>query len=205
LIPAMLVSVIYVTAQILSNIASLQIVHFLGLSMDAGTLLYPFTFTLRDLAHKTLGLKGVRALVVASAVLNLFMAVYFWVVSKLPPDTAAGSSEIWGRVLAPVWRITMASIVSALVSELVDTEAYRIWVDRITKRFEWMRVLVSNAISVPTDTFLFCFMAFYGTMPLASVMGIVWANIILKGVVTIISLPMIYMVRERKAEKGNTQ
>ncbi|NMB57552.1 MAG: queuosine precursor transporter [Chloroflexi bacterium] len=199
MISTIIVCAIYVSAQLLSNIASLQIVLFAGLSFDAGTFIYPITFTLRDLAHKVLGLKGVRVLIITAVAINLFMSLFFWFVSSLQPDAAAGSSEIWGRVLSPVWRITIASVVSQLVSELVDTEVYRIWVDKITRRYQWMRVLVSNSISVPLDSLTFSFMAFYGTMPVDSVWGIFWANVIIKMLITLISLPFIYFVKE----KGN--
>lgn len=195
---SMLVSIIYIAAQMLSDIGSLQIVRFAGLSFDAGTFIYPITFTLRDLAHKTLGLKGVRVLIISAAVINLVMAGYFWFVSILQPDTTAGSSDLWGRVLAPVWRITLASIGAEVISELIDTEAYRLWVERVSKRHQWMRVLVSNSISVPVDSFSFTFMAFYGTMPLSTVWQIFWANVIIKGIVTVVSLPMIYLVKDRE-------
>jgi uncharacterized integral membrane protein (TIGR00697 family) len=195
---SILVSAGYISAQMLSDIASLQIVLFAGLSFDAGTFIYPITFTLRDLAHKVMGLKNVRVLIISAAVINLFMAGFFWFVSTLTPDTVAGSSNLWGQVLAPVWRITLASIAAELLAELMDTEAYRIWVDHITKRYQWLRVLVSNAISVPVDSALFTFLAFYGKMPFSSVVGIFIANVVIKGLVTVVSLPMIYLVKERE-------
>ncbi len=197
MIEILLVSISYIAAQMLSDIGSLQIVRFMGLSMDAGTFIYPITFTLRDLAHKTLGLKGVRVLIFAAAVVNLLMALYFGFVAALPPDTTAGSSDLWGRVLAPIWRITFASILAEVVAELVDTEAYRLWVERVTRRYQWARVLVSNAVSVPLDSLIFAFLAFYGTMPTPSVVSIFWANVIVKGVVTLASLPLIYLTHER--------
>ena len=46
------ISILYVVVGMLSNISSLRIINILGISMDAGTLLYPLTFTLRDLIHK---------------------------------------------------------------------------------------------------------------------------------------------------------
>ena len=200
MIQSIIVSISYVAAQMLADIASLQIVSVFGLSLDAGTFIYPITFTLRDVAHKVVGLKGVRTLIFSAAVVNLFMALFFWFVSLLPPDTAAGSSEIWGRVLAPVWRITLASIVAEVVAELIDTEAYRFWINKITKRHQWGRVLVSNAFSVPIDSFLFSFLAFYASMPVQSVWQIFWGNVILKGVVTVFSMPLIYTVKEKENE-----
>lgn len=198
MISVLLVSVSYIAAQMLADISSLQIVQIFGMSLDAGTFIYPITFTLRDLAHKVLGVKGVRILIISAAVINLFMALYFWFVSRLTPDTAAGSSEIWGQVLSPVWRITLASIAAEVVAELIDTEAYRIWVEKVTRKYQWMRVLVSNAVSVPVDSALFSFLAFFGMMPLTSVIQIFWGNVIVKGFVTLTSMPLIYSVRERQ-------
>jgi queuosine precursor transporter len=198
LIASMLVSIAYIAAQMLSDIASLQIVRFAGLSMDAGTFIYPITFTLRDLAHKVLGLRAVRILIVSAAVINLFMSLFFWFVAGLPPDETAGSSPLWGQVLSPIWRITFASILAEVVAELIDTEAYRLWVERVTREKQWLRVLVSNSVSIPIDSLIFTFLAFYGTMPVAAVVAIFWANVIVKGIVTVGSLPMIYLVKERE-------
>lgn len=198
MISMLLVSVSYVAAQMMADIASLQIVSVFGLSLDAGTFIYPITFTLRDLAHKVLGLKGVRTLIIAAAAINLFMAGFFWFISLLPPDTIAGSTTAWGNVLAPVWRITFASILAEVVAELLDTEAYRLWVEKVTKKHQWMRVLVSNAFSIPIDSLLFSFLAFYATMPTEVVWQIFWGNVVIKGIVTLFSLPMIYMVKDRE-------
>jgi len=198
LISVLLVTASYISAQMLSDIASLQIVVFAGLSFDAGTFIYPITFTLRDLAHKVLGVKGVRILIFTAAGINLLMALFFWFVSTLKPDVIAGSSNLWGSVLAPVWRITLASIGAEIISELLDTEVYHLWVKKVTTRYQWLRVLTSNAVSIPIDSFVFSFLAFYGMMPTASVLAIFWSNVIIKGIVTVLSLPMIYLVRDNQ-------
>ncbi len=199
LLSSLLVSISYIAAQMLSDIGSLQIVSIFGFSLDAGTFIYPITFTLRDMAHKVLGKKMVRVLIISAAVINIVMAFYFWLVSLLTPDTAAGSSNIWGAVLAPVWRITAASIIAEVVSELLDTEVYHIWVTRMTTKYQWLRVLISNAFSVPLDSFIFSFLAFMGQMPTYVVWQIFWGNVLVKGIVTIFSMPMIYMVKDKAA------
>jgi uncharacterized integral membrane protein (TIGR00697 family) len=195
MIPTLIVTSIYIGAQMLADITSLKIVRFAGLTMDAGTLVYPITFTLRDLLHKVAGKRAARVVIVAAGVINLFMAGLFWIVSQLPADPAAGPQPDWNSVLSPVWRIVIASIVAELFSELTDTEIYHLWVTRVTQRFQWLRVLVSNAVSVPLDSLLFAWGAFGGVFPGAAVWAIVWSNVVLKGAVTLISLPTIYLVR----------
>jgi uncharacterized integral membrane protein (TIGR00697 family) len=200
MISTILVSSAYIAAQMLADITSLKIVPFLGMSMDAGTLIYPLTFTLRDLVHKVAGKRGARVLILAAAVINLLMAGLFWLVSRLPYDPAAGPQPDWDSVLAPVWRIVIASILAEVISELVDTEIYQLWVERVTRRFQWMRVLASNAVSLPLDSLIFVWIAFGGVYAPAVVWSIFWANVLLKGAVTLISLPAIYIVRGERSE-----
>lgn len=199
MVAATIVSAAYVAFQMMADIASLRIVMIAGFSIDAGTFVYPFTFTLRDLVHKTAGIKAARALIVAAAVFNLIMAGLFWLTSLLPPDMAVGPQEEFGIVLSPVWRIVFASITAEVVAEMIDTEGYRLWVERVTHRYQWARVLVSNAFSIPIDSLIFVWIAFGGMMPAAVVWSIFLSNVIIKGLTTLISLPGIYLVKERPA------
>jgi hypothetical protein len=167
------------------------------MSIDAGTFVYPFTFTLRDLVHKTIGKRGARALILSAAVINVVMAGMFWFVAQLPADQTVGPQTEFIAVLAPVWRIVFASIVAEVVAELIDTETYSLWVERVTTRYQWARVLASNAVSVPLDSLIFSWGAFGGVLPVAVVWSIMWSNILVKGITTIISIPLIYTVSER--------
>ena len=201
MIPAVIVSGAYIAFQMMADIASLRIVLIGGFSIDAGTFVYPFTFTLRDLVHKTAGIKAARALIITAAVLNLIMAGLFWLTSILPPDMAVGPQEEFGMVLSPVWRIVFASIIAEVVSEMIDTEGYRLWVEKVTHRYQWARVLFSNAFSVPIDSLIFVWIAFGGVFPAAVVWSIFVSNVIIKGATTLISLPGIYLVKERKVDE----
>jgi len=195
-----LVTAAYIAAQMLADIASLKIITLAGFSMDAGTLIYPITFTLRDLVHKVAGKRGARIVILAAAGINLAMAGFFWLVSRLPYDPAAGPQPDWDLVLAPVWRIVVASILAEVLAELIDTEVYQLWMQRVTERYQWMRVLASNAVSVPLDSLVFVWAAFGGVLPGAAVWSIFWANVLLKGIVTLLSLPAIYLVKERSPD-----
>jgi uncharacterized integral membrane protein (TIGR00697 family) len=197
-ISAVLVVAAYVAAQMLSDVLSLKIAQLAGFSIDVGTLVYPFTFTLRDLVHKLLGRAAARAMIVAAAAVNLVMAGLFALAAWLPPDPQWPLQQEFTAVLTPVWRIVIASIVAEVFSELTDTEAYHLWVTRVTRRYQWARVLVSNAVSLPLDSLIFGWGAFGGVYPAATVWSIFWANVLVKGAVTLVSLPGIYLVRERK-------
>ena len=201
-----LIASAYVAAQMLADVSSLRLDDLFGKAIDGGTFVYPITFTLRDLVHKIAGKKVARALIVAAAALNLFMAGLFWMVGRLPLVADSGlQSEMFADVLGPVWRIVFASIIAEVISELIDTEVYSAWVRRFGGSHQWGRVLASNAVALPVDSVLFALIAFSGIGPLeaivpgAVVWEIIYLNVIFKGVVTMASLPLIYSVKPRVA------
>lgn len=189
----------YIAAQILSDVASLKIAWIGGFSIDAGTFIYPVTFTIRDLVHKRLGKEAARTVIFLAGGINLFMAALFQFAAWLPEDPSWGGGEAFATILGPLWRIVMASIVAEIASELVDTEIYHLWMTRVTRRFQWMRVLASNGVSIPIDSLIFCWGAFGLVLPHGVVWSIFFSNLLVKGAVTLFSLPAIYLVKENFA------
>ena len=194
---AIIVISIYIAAQLLSDIGSLKIALIAGFSVDAGTFIYPLTFTIRDLVHKQLGKTAARTVIILAAAINLFMVVFFQFVAWLPQEPTWGKDQEFATILGPVWRIVTASIVAEVISELIDTEVYHFWVSRITRKYQWARVLASNAVSIPIDSLIFCWGAFGLTLPNSVVWSIFFANVIVKGLVTVVSLPAIYLVKDK--------
>jgi len=200
LIPASVTIVIaaYIGAQMLADIASLKIGIVFGLAVDMGTFIYPITFTLRDVAHKVLGKRSVRLLIIMAAVVNLFAALYMGWVQGVPADAAWGFGAEWAAVFNPalLWRIVVASIVAEVISEMVDTEVYHWFVTKVTHKHQWARVLLSNAVSIPIDTLIFAVGAFAFLLPWEVVWQIFLFNLLIKFAVTLVSLPLIYTTRD---------
>jgi uncharacterized integral membrane protein (TIGR00697 family) len=190
----------YLAAQMTADIASLKIGIIAGLSVDMGTFIYPITFTLRDLVHKTLGKKAARTLILCAGGVNLFMAAYLFACALAPGDPSWGLGREFSAVLNPVWRIVLASIAAEVLSELADTEVYGWFVRRVTRKKKWLRVLVSNGVSIPIDNAVFVLGAFAFTLPAASVWEIFVMNLLVKFGVTLISLPLIYIGKRENGE-----
>ncbi len=201
----------YVGAQLIADVTSLKIGSVTGRAVDMGTFVYPITFTLRDVVHKALGRRAARTLVVTAAAVNLAMALYLQWVARAPSDVSYALGDEFAAVLAPLWRITLASVVAEVVSELADTEVYHWFVTRVTTRHQWARVAVSNAVSVPIDNVLFVLLAFGSipgfrdhalTLPWDAVWDVFVVNVTIKAVVSAASLPLIYLTPDRDWVNG---
>ena len=188
---------VYIACQMISNISSVKIANVLSLAVDGGTFIYPLAFTIRDMAHKTIGKKNTQKLIIVSAIINIFTPIYFYIVSQIPADSNWEFNEAFQITLSPVMRIAIASIVASTLSELVDTEVYHFFITKITKRFQWLRVLISNAFSIPVDNFLFVIIAFWGVLTIEDLIEIFTFNFFVKYAVTIISVPLIYLAKDK--------
>lgn len=192
----------YIACSLMANVMSVKILRvgpsWASFSVDAGTLTYPLTFTLRDLVHKVGGRSVARIVVVSGGALNALLALGLYLTSVLPgdPGVISGAQDHFGDVLAPVTRIVLASVVAQVISELVDTEVYQRFVDRFGHRIQWGRVVSSNTVSIPLDSVIFVAIAFAGQVPAAVAASMIWANIVVKGATTLISVPLIYVVPE---------
>jgi hypothetical protein len=203
-------SSLYVAFQLFANVLSTKIalLPWLNLSVDGGTIIYPLTFTLRDFVHKTCGKKVAREVIFTAAGLNVIMFGLFWLVGKMTPDPTWQFQNAYQQILLPVGRIVFASIISQIISELIDTEVFSTiyrskglpFRSLARRRGELLQhndtaaVLFSNTAGLLADSFIFSFIAFFGALPLATVMEIVYANIIIKLAMSILSAPSIKLI-----------
>ena len=145
---------LYVLSILLAN---LTLNRFIALplygQLSVGTVFFAAVFTLRDRIHRH-GLKAVYLAVGLALVVNA-LAAYF---------------------TGTPWRFIGASFLAILVGELADTGVYQ----RLLHRSWWVRVLSSNAVSVPLDSVLFTLLAFYGDMSWNMILQIIFADIVVK-------------------------
>lgn len=194
----------YIMAQLIADIGATKFVTVGPYVLPAGTFIFALTFTLRDLVHKRLGKEWAKVAIWTAAICNLALAAYLYLMTFLPAPAFFGLGDSWNAIFAIVPSITIASIVAELVSELVDTEIYSWWTNKFPRAKQWTRVLVSNVVSLPIDSFIFATLAFvvlpkvFGgheeTFMLA--LGLTLGQTILKAVVTVVSLPGIYLVKD---------
>jgi hypothetical protein len=165
------ITVAYVVVVAVSN---LLVDKFIDLGafglLSAGTITFGITFTIRDLAHQAsvqagLGRRPIFTMIGVAAVVNVLVA--------MATNTPA--------------RFLIASFLAILVSEGIDTEIYH----RLRSRSWLVRVISSNAVSVPLDSSIFTIVAFYGVdgYDAIKMLQIVQADLIFKFLVgTVIAL-----------------
>lgn len=199
----------YVICQLIADVGATKFVEIAGVVMPAGTFVFALTFTLRDMVHKRLGREWARAAIVAAAAFNVFLSGYLWLMTKLGAPVWFELGDAWNAIFAIVPSIALGSICAEMVSELVDTEVYHFWWFRFSRWPQWTRVLASNLVSIPIDSLTFSILAFsvfpwiFGGQSMSlmdALLHVTLGQILYKSIVTLVSLPGIYLVREKPLE-----
>ena len=191
---------LYIFFSLAGNIAATKVTYFGSMVMDAG-FIYSLTFTWRDLIHKQLGQRAALTTIWLAAAINLLAAAYCQIVVMMPAQTdwaASGGQSAWEFLFSLQMRITLASILTALIAELIDTKVYQLWTSgRRAGWPQWTRVAVSNSVSIPVDSLLFPIIAFAGVVGTEGLHQMFWTNIIVKAAITALVFWTIYLVPER--------
>jgi uncharacterized PurR-regulated membrane protein YhhQ (DUF165 family) len=141
----------YVGAVLLANVFLDQFIPLplFGL-LSIGSIFFAAVFTLRDRLHGY-GLLTVFLGIALAVIVN----VAYGIVAQISP------------------RLLLASFASILLSELADTVMFQ----RLHQHRWHLRVIASNAWSVPVDSLGFSLLAFAGTMSCFTIAQIVFADI----------------------------
>lgn len=186
---------LYIACELIANVtASKPVSLFDGfIIVPAAVFIYALTFTLVDLVNERLGKIGARYVVITAFLANLLLAAYVQFAISLPAAGFYENQAAFAGVLGSTWRIVLASLTAYLVASLIDTEVFAWWRQRVHNH-RWARVLVSNAVSTLVDSAVFITVAFWGVQP---VLPLIRGQYIVKMAVTLVSIPLIYLVRGR--------
>jgi len=128
--------------------------------LSVGTLFFGVTFTQRDRVHR-FGRARAYEMIAVAALANLALSASLGI---------------------PL-RFLLAGFLAILIAEAADTEVYGRFVAR-----RWLtRVATSNAVSIPLDSIIFTVIAFAGTLSVAVMSEIVFADILAKTVVGLLA------------------
>lgn len=194
---ASVLSSVFASLVLLANVLSTKIITIAGLANDAGTLVYPFTFVVKDIIQKKYGRKAARSVIWTTYGILAFAFASFWFVGKLPADPSWFNQEAYDAILTPFGRLVLASIVAGVISELLDTKVFSyLW----QKTGQVWVALVSNFVGILIDTALFTLIGFYGDMPADVLWGIFITNVTVKLLLASLATPSILLVKPTAKE-----
>lgn len=189
----LLLSVIFTVALLLSNIiVGKQIQLPFGASTVGSVILFPLTYILSDIFSEVYGYRWSRVTCYIAFAMNIAMVLLFELLLALPfPDSFTAQSS-FQDVLGSVPRITAASLIAFVIGDFAN--------DRVFKRMKQnhlnenkgfaLRAILSSAVGELTDCLVFLPLAFIGTLPFNTLVGIGIAQIAVKIILETVLLPV---------------
>lgn len=165
-----------------SNIAATKLVYveWLDIVVTPGVFLYPLTFLVVDVLNEFYGLRLARKAILFTFASNALVTGLLSATIYLPGLSGWKLDMPYSEVMSRVSSVLLASSVSFIFSEYVNSYLLSKIKMLTNSRFLFLRVFLSTFFAAIIDSFIFCFIAFYGTMTNAELLNIVYVQIAIK-------------------------
>ena len=191
-----------VIATLLANIEVLILVRAFGIEMTLGNVLFASTFLIPDILSENHGKKDANRAVLISTLCSVVFIVLSQIWILYTPSENDWASGAFKTIFSSTPRIVCASLIVYLVSQLADVWLYHKWWDWCRKHFDderkglWIRNNGSTLISQLLNTFLYTFLAFYGTYEISTLISIFISSYLIFIITSLLDTPFVYWCRK---------
>ena len=164
--PLVIITALIVCCYLAANIMAVKVMDVFGTALfDAGTLIFPFAYMLGDVLAEFWGFRTARKVIFLSFVCNAILMGATALATLVPsPEYLAQTAEAYNAVFTYMPRIVAASLCAFLAGELVNAWLL-VKIRALTgRRLLWVRTIGSSAVGQLLDSFIFCTIAFAGTL-----------------------------------------
>lgn len=164
--PLMIVTAMFVTLYLVSNIMAVKVIGLWGLFyFDAGTITFPFAYMLGDVLTEIWGFKMAKRVIWTTFLCNLVMVICTLVGVWLPsPEHLADTEAAYNHLFNYVPRIVVASLAGFLLGELSNAWVMDNMKQKMKGRKLWVRTIGSSMVGYVFDTLPFVLIAFLGVV-----------------------------------------
>ena len=182
---------------IFTGVAATKLVYveLLDIIVTPGLFLYLLTFLIVDILNEAYGLKLARRAILFAFVGNAAAVLLLAASTKLPGLPGWHLDKPYTEVVDHLVSVLVAASISFLFLEYVNS--YLLCkIRRLTNsRFLFIRVFLSTLFAVIIDSFLFCFIAFYKTLPTEDILNMIYVQITIKLLLSLFNIAPAYCAR----------
>lgn len=162
----MVVSTLFVTLYLVSNIMAVKVISIFGLFyFDSGTITFPFAYMMGDVLTEIWGFREAKKVIWMTFICNILMVVCTQIGVWLPsPDYLAATAHAYNQIFDYVPRIVIGSLVGFLLGELSNAWLMEKIKERTRGKRLWVRTVGSSAVAYLFDSLPFVLIAFLGTV-----------------------------------------
>jgi len=183
---------VFVTSLVTANVLATKLFAFSGFTIPAGVIAYPITFLMTDVIGEIWGKKVVTRVVWAGFFCSILAMSLGFLAVLLPAAPFYERQEFFTELFGRVGRITGASLIAYLISQLNDVWVFHKLKDLTHGKHLWLRNNVGTITSQFFDTVIFIVIAFYGIMPTSVLLSMILSQWGIKILIALVDTPFCY-------------
>ena len=189
-----LITALYITFQLVSDITAGKIVQLGIFTVSATVLYFPFTYIFADILTEVYGFAKSRSVIWMVFFSSVLAGIIYSIVVLLPPAMGFDANNAYTRVLGQVPRILIGGWIAVWVGGMLNDYVLakmKVW----TKgKHLWTRTIGSTLIGEGANTILFYVIALSGVIPTSLLIASILSGWFLKVLVEVIMTPITYKV-----------
>ncbi len=185
---------LFVAVVLISNVASTKIVYLRWFTFDGGTILFPLAYIFSDIFTEVYGYARSRVAIWTGFAGAALMSLILSVVGAMPPAAGWEHQNAYMTILGQTPRIVLASLIAYFAGEFSNSYVLAKMKILTRGRWLWTRTIGSTLLGELVDTFLFCSIAFLGSLPMFLLWKIILSNYVFKVGVEVIFTPLTYRI-----------
>jgi hypothetical protein len=198
-----LVTAIFVTTLIVSNIIAVKLIQIGILIIPAAVIIFPVAYIFGDILTEVYGYARARQAIWIGFLCNLLAVIAIWIGGLLPaaPFWTIGnfsspelSQQAYQAVLGFTPRLLLASFLAYLVGEFLNSFVLARLKVRTAGRLLWLRTITSTLVGQGADSVIFIFIAFWGILPTTALFQAIISQWSIKVAYEIIITPLTYLI-----------
>lgn len=188
----LVLTLLFVVALVVSNIiTSKQVLLPFNITMTGAVFIFPITYILSDLVSEVYGYRWSRLTCYFGFAANLFAALVFSAVIQSPAPSYWQNQEAFQTVLGSTPRVLVASLLAFVIGDFVNDQIFarmkRKYPDSI-KGFG-ARAIFSSLMGELVDSLVFLPLAFWGLMPVQTLVIMTLSQVVIKTGYELVILP----------------
>jgi queuosine precursor transporter len=196
------ITAVFVASLLISNIIAVKLVSIGPFYLPAAVLIFPVSYIFGDVLTEVYGYAQARKVIWIGFACNLLAVIVFFVSVTIPPapfwtigafESSDASQQAYRAIFSATPRILIASFLAYLAGELLNSFVLAKMKVATQGRHLWMRTLSSTLSGQMVDSAAFIFLAFYGTVPLPSLLTIAFSQWVIKSAYEALATPFTYL------------
>lgn len=185
----LILSIIFVTCLLMSNILAAKLLKIGAYSITAGVLVFPISYIINDIFSEIYGFEKTKKVIYAGFAMNIFMVLIFTLAIFLPSPVWFENNDAFALILGTTPRTCFASLMAYLFGSLMNARVLVKMKEKSNNKFG-VRAIVSTICGEFIDSLLFVTVAFIGKMPYNQIISMIIIQVLLKTLYEIICLPV---------------